>query len=298
MNIESLKYFHAVANIGSISRVASNSHISQPALSQQIQKLEEVLGYKLLNRSNKGVALTEAGRIVQKYSKTLIKSYDNMLEDLTVIDTTNNTVRIDSSPTIATYSLPCTIYTMKEEYPGYKICLSTNLSEEVEHSVINEVSDFGFIHGMPYESSLQAARVGVDRLVVVASQGITIDNEVVLKDLLNYQLILLLDRFKVTQEIRSHFQKSDYDLNDFNILLSLDSIESIKSTVIKGYGISILPYVSVKKELYSQQLKEVKVKELDMNYEIYLVYKQDKEIRRCVKNCISFFKKIGEKSFC
>lgn len=298
MNIEYLKYFHAVATLGSISKVAESSHISQPALSQQIQKLEDVLGYKLLNRSNKGVELTDAGRIVQKYSKSLIKSYDNMLEDLTTINITNNTVRIDSSPTVATYALPCTIYTIKDEHPEYKISLSTNLSDEVEHNVLNDVSDFGFIHGTPNEKSLQSFRVGLDRLVVVASQSINIENEIDIVDLMNYELILLLDRFKITQDIRSHFQKVGHDLNNFNILLSLDSIESIKSTVMKGYGVSILPYISVKKELYTKQLKEIKVRNLDMRYEIYLVYKQDKEIRRCVRNSINLFKRFGETSFC
>lgn len=298
MNIEYLKYFHAVASIGSISKVAESSHISQPALSQQIQKLEDVLGYKLLNRSNKGVELTDAGRIVQKYSKSLIKSYDNMLEDLTTINITNNTVRIDSSPTVATYALPCTMYSIKEEHPEYKISLSTNLSDEVEHNIINDVSDFGFIHGIPNEKTLQSFRVGLDRLVVVASQGIDIENEIVLADLMKYELILLLDKFKVTQDINAHFQNLGYNLKDFNILLALDSIESIKSTVMKGYGVSILPYISVKKELYTKQLKEIKVRNLDMRYEIYLVYKLEKEIRRCVKNCINLFKRFGETSFC
>lgn len=298
MHIEYLKYFHDVASMGSISKVANNSHISQPALSQQIQKLEDILGYKLLNRSNKGVILTEAGRIVEKYSKTLIKSYDNMVEDLAAINITNNTVRIDSSPTIATYALPCTIYSMKEEYPEYKISLSTNLSDDVEHSVLNDVSDFGFIHGKPNDTSLQSVRVGIDRLVVTASYSSAIPHQVSIKELLPHQLILLLDKFKITQDMRSSFKQAGYSIDDFNIILNLDSIESIKSTVLKGYGISVLPYISVKKELYGKQLKEVMVNNLDMTYEIYLIYKQDKEMRRCVKNCINYFKKIGEKSFC
>ncbi|MDX9872973.1 MAG: LysR substrate-binding domain-containing protein, partial [Clostridia bacterium] len=169
---------------------------------------------------------------------------------------------------------------------------------EVEHNVINDLSDFGFIHGLPHDQSLQAVRVGVDRLVIVASQHIDINPVITLKEFKNYQLILLLERFKIRQEIKMHFQQAGHNLDDFNILLSLDSIESIKSTVIKGYGVSILPYTSVKKELYNKQLKEIKIQELDMTYEIYLINKPDKEMRRCVKNCISFFKKIGEKSFC
>ena len=68
MHIECFAYFYKVAMAKSISKVASSSHISQSALSQQIQKLEESLDQKLLIRSNKGVELTEVGNIVLKYS--------------------------------------------------------------------------------------------------------------------------------------------------------------------------------------------------------------------------------------
>ena len=82
MHIEYFDYFYKVAKLKSISKVAKNIHISQSALSQQIQKLEDSLGYKLLERSNKGVELTEMGEIVLKYSENIIKVYENMMEEL------------------------------------------------------------------------------------------------------------------------------------------------------------------------------------------------------------------------
>ena len=229
MHVEYLKYFHDVASTGSISKVANDIHISQPALSQQIQKLEETLGYRLLNRSNKGVVMTEAGRIVEKHCKTLIKAYDNMIEDLAEINHSNNTVRIDSSPTVATYALPCTIYSIKEKYPEYKVSLSTNLSNDVMQSVLNDVCDFGFIHGKPDNNELHAFRVGIDRLAVVAPYDAKISEEAKLQELQRYELIMLLDKFEVARDIRSLFRQAGYNLDDFNIILNLDSVESIKS---------------------------------------------------------------------
>ena len=119
MNIEYLRFFYEVASVKSISKVANNSHISQPALSQQIHKLEDNLGYKLLDRSNKGVQLTEAGKIVEKYAKNILKVYENMLVDLNDISNNNKAIRIDAFPTMATYALPCTIYMIKEKYSNY-----------------------------------------------------------------------------------------------------------------------------------------------------------------------------------
>lgn len=298
MHLEYLRYFNEVATMGSISKVANSSHISQPALSQQIQKLEDILGYKLLVRSNKGVELTEAGQIVEKYSKNLIKSYDNMLEDLMSINKNNNTIRIDSSPSIATYALPCTIYNLKEEYPSLKINLTTNLVDSVEQNVLNDICDFGFIQGRPHESGLHYTRVGMDRMVVVGSHEFPCKQEVSLSELRLLPLIMLLEKFRITRELKTCLQQSGYDLGEFNLLFSLDSIESIKSTVFKGYGISFLPYISVKKELYTRQLREIKTSDFKMDYEIYLIYKADKEMSPGIRNCIQYYKRIGEKSFC
>ena len=76
MHIQYLDYFYKVAIAGNISKVANSEHISQSALSQQISKLEDNLGYKLLERSNKGVELTDKGMIVLKYTDNILRTYN------------------------------------------------------------------------------------------------------------------------------------------------------------------------------------------------------------------------------
>lgn len=299
MHIEYLKFFHDVSSMGSISKVANTCHISQPALSQQIQKLEDSLGFKLLTRSNKGVEITKAGQVVEKYAKSIIKSYDHMIEDLAALNNSNNTIRIDSSPTIANYALPCTVFLLKEEFPEYKINLTTNQLDDVENNILNGFCDFGIIHGKPLDGcGLSHFRIGTDRIVAVAAKDYPVKDESYLKDLQGYKLIMLLEKYKISQDIKRHFHNANLTLDQYNILFNLDSIESVKSTVIKGYGLSFLPYISVKKELYTKQLKEVRILDSEMSYDISLVYHQDKDMNICIKKCIQHFKKVGEKSFC
>ena len=107
MHIESLEYFQKIAEVKSISKVANSSHISQPALSQQIQKLEDSLGKQLFLRSNRGVKLTEAGEIVLKYADNIIRTYNKMLSELT--EQENEEIKIAGEYTIATYCLPCAL---------------------------------------------------------------------------------------------------------------------------------------------------------------------------------------------
>lgn len=298
MHIEYLKYFCEVANIRSISKAAYSSHISQPALSQQIQRLEDSLGYKLLERSNKGVEMTEAGAIVAKYAKNLIKTYDNMTEDLAAINKRNGTIRIEACPTMATYALPCTIYKIKEHFPNYDYNLTSNLSNQIESNILSNICDVGFIQGKPNDPSLVTSKIGTDRLILTAAIDFDIKEKINLTELKAYPLIMLHDKDKCRKQIDDNFKEQGVDINNYNILFSLDSTESVKSSVLKGHGLSVLPYISIKKELYSKQLKIIDVVDMDLNYDIYIVYKRDPDMNKRVKEFIHFLKEIGEKSFC
>jgi len=298
MHIEYLKYFCDVATIRSISKVANSSHISQPALSQQIQRLEDSLGYKLLERSNKGVEMTEAGIIVAKYAKNLIKAYDNMIEDLDAINKRNGTIRIEACPTMATYALPCTIYKIKESFPNYDYNLNSNLSEVVENNILNDICDVGFIQGKPDDSSLVSSKIGTDQMVLVAGADFKIDDEITLNELEAYPLIMMHDRFKCRKLIDESFKEHGTDIKAYNILFTLDSTESVKSSVIRGHGVSFLPYIAIKKELYTKQLKVISVADIDLKYDIYITYKRNTDMNKNVKDFIHLLKEIGEKSFC
>jgi DNA-binding transcriptional LysR family regulator len=147
MQIESLKFFFEVASVKSISKVAKSSLISQSALSQQIQRLEDNLGYKLLERSNRGVELTEAGQIVEKYAKNVLLTYDNMIEDLNNKSKNDNTIRIDSV-------LPCTLYRVNKKFSSHKYVSSSNFSDDVEQNITNDICDVGFIYDKPNDLSI------------------------------------------------------------------------------------------------------------------------------------------------
>ena len=248
MHIECFKSFYEVALTRSISKVANSSHISQSALSQQIQRMEDSLGYKLLVRSNKGVELTEEGKIVEKYAKNILKTYDNMIEELESRNNNINTIKIASSATIGTYALPCTLFKIKNKYPKNNYELSTNFAMEVEQDILNELSDVGFIYGEPTEKSLCYTKVGRDRLVLVCSSDFNIISEINLEELKKYPIILLQEKLKMRQSLNRYLKDIGYDFKDFNILFNLDSTESIKSSLGKGYGLSFLPYISVKSE--------------------------------------------------
>ncbi|MEG1002905.1 MAG: LysR family transcriptional regulator, partial [Clostridium sp.] len=103
MQIDSLKYFYEVAELKSISKVANNSHISQPALSHQLSKLEKELGAKLFERSNRGVELTSQGEILYNYAKEIILSHNNLVEEINANSLNKSEIGITNSSIYANF---------------------------------------------------------------------------------------------------------------------------------------------------------------------------------------------------
>ena len=116
MQIDYLILFNEIAKEKSISKVANLFHISQPALSQQMQRLEDEIGLKLFSRSNRGTELTEAGAILKKYALQIISSYEDFKEDISNFQNHNRTFRICAANVIANYALPCTLYKVNQKF--------------------------------------------------------------------------------------------------------------------------------------------------------------------------------------
>ncbi len=282
----------------SISKVAGSSHISQSALSQQIQKLEESLGQKLLIRSNKGVELTDAGNIVLKYSDNIIRTYNKMLEEIGNFDRHKQNLLIEACWPIATYALPCTLYDMKKRFEKHNYILKSNASSEIELNILNNISDLGFIYGKPKDDSLIHYEIGYDDIVLVAPTSMEIPDSISIKELFDYPLIMLEDNLHINRFIKGQLVEIGYKYEELNVLFNMDTAEAVKSSLSQGFGFSFLPYVSVKKEIYRKQFKLVTIKELQIRYPIYLVYKKEDGHSETLSDFVNSFKKIGKKSFC
>ena len=82
LNFHHLRYFHAIAREGSLTRAARRLHLSQSALSVQLKKLEEMLGHPLFDREHKSLVLTEAGRLTLDHAEEIFRVGDELVDTL------------------------------------------------------------------------------------------------------------------------------------------------------------------------------------------------------------------------
>src|SRR3982750_3192125 len=119
MEIHQLRYFVAVAEEGSFSHAAEREHVSQPSLSQQIQKLEAELNQQLFDRLPRSVILTEAGRCLLEYARQILTGIADARQCVAALqDEVAGRLAIGASPSIALYVLPRLIGRFQTAYPN------------------------------------------------------------------------------------------------------------------------------------------------------------------------------------
>lgn len=299
MHLESLKYFREVASEKSISKVAKKSHISQSALSQLIQKLEEDFGYKLLNRSNKGVELTEMGEIVLKYSNNIIRNYETMVEELETTVKQYNKVRINGTWALVTYSLPCVIYKIKKKYPNHQYELIASTKEDTITDVQNDICDFGVVNGnISKEHDLFTYAIGKEKIVLIAPGKYNITDKIKLEDLTKYDMIMCNSNNHISNNLKKELKNIDKDLDDLNIIFNVATDGAVKLAVSNGYGLAFVPYESIKHELYEKTVKVIEIEDVSLDDEIYLISKKFNKLTKAQRESIEYFMEIGQKSFC
>lgn len=129
MELHQLRYFCAVADTGSFSRAAEQSHVSQPSLSQQIMKLEDELGARLFDRLGRSVRLTELGKTFLPRARAVLRELEAARGDVVEQkDSVAGSVTIGAIPTVAPYLLPRVLTAFSKKFP------------QVQLSVIEEIT--------------------------------------------------------------------------------------------------------------------------------------------------------------
>src|SRR6056297_21863 len=295
MDIKSLEFFQKISEIKSISKVAKRSHISQSALSQQMQKMEDTLGHQLFIRSNRGVELTNSGELVLKYINNIIKTYDKMVEKLERQQ--DKEIKIEADFAIATYCLPCVLVKMRELYPKHDYNLISNSSDQIEKDVMNDICEVGFINREPDEE-LMFNRVIEEKVVLISLPCYDIPEKFNLAEILNQPLVILKDKCIIKDKLNQALQKAGHSMEDLNIITKLESTEALKTVVQKGYGVAFVPYNAVKKEIETKELKIARVKDYNLDYNIYMISKNKEELNSKAREFINGFVKLGNNICC
>lgn len=144
IDLDDLRAFVATAEMRNFGAAADSIHLSQPALTRRIQKLESVLGVTLLDRTTRRVELTAVGRDFLGRARRLLDDFEtSLLSVKEIAERRSGLVSIACIPTAAYYFLPDVVRAFNTAYPAIRIRIVDSGANEVLQSVLNREVDFG-----------------------------------------------------------------------------------------------------------------------------------------------------------
>ena len=274
-----LLVFKAVAEQKSFSRAAKVLHMTQPAISIHIQNLEEYFGTRLLDRNNRQVSLTEAGRVLYHYAVELARLYDEARKAVAeVTGKVKGKLVIGATLTIGEYLLPRIAGYFKQKYPEVDITLQIANTQEVVRRILAHELDLGLIEGRVEHPDLIQQDIYQDELVLIVSpQHPWAEREEVTLEDLRREPVILREKGSGTRQVAEEgLKKAGLDLCALKIAMELGSTQAIKEAVEAGLGVAIISRLAVKKESRNNLLREVRLQGVDFKRSLRVAYSRHK----------------------
>ena len=228
-----------VAEVGSVTAAARRLHLTQPAVSTQLRKLEDDMGLPLFHRSSSGMLLTEAGRVLLGHVEAGLGALDAgraALRQLAGLE--RGTLSIGGGATATTYLLPGLLRSFHERYPAIRIHLREQGSRRVVDGVLSGDLDLGVVTlpiDLPRDAPVEVKPWIDDELRLLLPPGHRLEGRGAFRwaELAGESLVL----FEAGSAVRRHIDDAIADSGvEVDIVMELRSIESIKQMVAQGIG--------------------------------------------------------------
>jgi len=293
MEDHKLRVFCTVAETKSFSKTSEIVHLTQPAVSLQVQALEEIYETKLFDRSSSTVSLTPSGEILYKYAKEILALYasaEKVMGEITSL--VKGSISIGASSTIGNYLLPAVVTDFRKNHQKLKIHLLVGNTKRVIELLNSGNIDLGLVEGEVTRQKMVVEKLIPDELLLVvpANHPWAKKKEVSIREITKEPFILREAGSGTRQIIEKFFAKHGISPNEMKISMVLGSTEAIKSAVENGLGISMLSRWAVRKESKYGTLNLLRIKEEKMLREFSLVVNKNTVSSHSVEEFLSFLK--------
>ena len=267
----------AVADTKNFTKAASMLSLTQPAISHHISQLEEELGVSLFIRKKSGLELTPEGEIAVRYARRMNVLYNKLRKDLLDIENQPAKLCIGITHTAESNLTAETLARCSSETSGLSIMIVTDTINNLYARLENYELDLAIVEGTGSPQAFSSLVLNTDFLVCVMSADNSLASKamITLSELKSEPLILRLPSSATRMQFDAELRAMNDSPDNYNIILEVDNIATIKDLVRKNLGISVLPQSACLKELRKGNLVALPIENLSMARETRLVYNKD-----------------------
>jgi DNA-binding transcriptional LysR family regulator len=274
-----LKVFYTVALRLNFTKAATELYITQPAVSKHIQELEETYKTKLFERNGSKIALTPAGKILLKYTKSIFDIYREIDFEMSSFNSERQgLLRLGASTTISQYIISPVLARFHQKQKDIKVNLLNGNTEQIENALINKEIEIGIVEGQSKNQSIKYIPFLKDELVLVCNSNnpFVKQNEISVNDLKSMKFLTRERGSGTLEVIEFALKKVNLKLTDLQIEMQLGSTESIKSYLLNSDCFAFMSIHAVGKELKNKELIVLDVEKLSIERYFYVATLQGK----------------------
>jgi DNA-binding transcriptional LysR family regulator len=257
MQIETLKVFCDLVESRSFSRAALRNFITQSAVSQQVKNLESRFETQLLRRDGRSVIPTPAGKIFYDRSRTILESFEHMLLEMKSIgQDMAGSVRIATIYSVGIYEMDVVIKTFLKIYPKVNLHVEYSKGSRVYEDCLSGALDLGIVVYPEQRKGLRIIPLPADKLVLICASNhpLARRHHIDIRKLNGLNYVAFEKGMASQRALDRIFQEHKIQMRT---VMEFNNIETIKRSVEIGAGVSIVPLLSVQKEVQSGALVQV-----------------------------------------
>lgn len=281
IDLQALRFFQAVAELGSISKAAKEMNYAQSNLTARIQQLESVLQTTLFYRHNRGTTLTDKGKVLLSYTDEVFHLIDEMQTIMNDDCTPQGPLVIGSMETTAAVRLPTILTNFHQLYPAVELTLKTGPTEQNVQRVLQYELDGAFVAG-PIDHPNLAYQTVIEEELVLITDSLHQSLSSVKEE--NTRTILV---FRHGCSYRARFEEW---LHHEGIIpekiMEFGTLDGIIGCVSAGMGISLLPRSVVDKHMKDNQLIQHSISNRFGKVKTIFIYRKDKYMSTSLKTFI------------
>ena len=263
-----------VCELGNYTRAAEQLSLTQPAVSQHIKQLEREMNVVIFDRTGGKIMPTAEGRLVIQYAERVVSLYESLQQALVDRQQSIDRLRVGITHTSESNIVTEVLAKYTEQFNNMKITIQTDTIKNLYDMLKTYKIDIAIVEGSVTDPSINSIMLDTDRLVLAASTDHPLASKsmVTIEELKQERMILRLPSSGTRNLFAAHLESRGMSVEDFNVVLEVDNIATIKDLIRRNYGVSILARSACMDELKKGKLIVLPIENLSMVREVNILY--------------------------
>ena len=273
ITLRQLRYLSALAKHRHFGRAAEDCAVTQPALSMQVRELEREIGAELVERRPNEIVLTDIGVDVARRAEHILASTRDLVDFVRHRDVLSGALKLGIIPTLAPYILPRVLPLLQKQYPQLRLEVRETQTKLLLEELVSGELDAVMLALPPEGADVETLALFTDAflLAVPASDPLPAKRRVNIADVDQRRLVLLEEGHCLRDQALAFCATKR---RDQPAGLGATSLTTVMQMVANGYGVTLVPEVSIDAELRDARVKLLRFAEPEPGRTIGLAWRR------------------------